>query len=58
MKKKKGFAAMDRDTHRLIASFGGRVAHRKGVAHQWSSEKARIAGEKGRKKRKEMGKNG
>lgn len=44
---KRGFASMDRDTQRRIASKGGREAHRQGVAHQWNSEQARIAGKKG-----------
>jgi uncharacterized protein len=43
----RGFAAMDRERQRQIASEGGRAAHRQGVAHQWSSEEAREAGRKG-----------
>ena len=30
-----------------IASMGGKAAQRKGVAHRWSSEAARVAGRKG-----------
>jgi general stress protein YciG len=43
----RGFAAMDPDRHRLIASRGGRAAHEKGVAHQFTPEEARKAGKKG-----------
>jgi len=45
--KGRGFASMDRDKQRAIASKGGRAAHRKGTAHQWTSEEARAAGQKG-----------
>jgi uncharacterized protein len=43
----RGFAAMDPDKQKEIASEGGRAAHRQGVAHEWSSEEARAAGRKG-----------
>ena len=43
----KGFAGMDEDKQRKIASKGGKAAHKKGVAHEWSSEEAREAGRKG-----------
>ena len=43
----RGFAAMDREKQRQIASQGGRAAHQQGTAHQWSSEEARAAGRKG-----------
>jgi general stress protein YciG len=42
--RKRGFAAMDREQQRVIASQGGRAAHRKGTAHEFSSEEARKAG--------------
>jgi general stress protein YciG len=45
--RRRGFAAMDRDRVRQIASKGGRAAHAAGTAHQFSSEEARIAGRKG-----------
>ena len=45
--KKRGFAKMDRDMQRRIASEGGRAAHEAGRAHQFSSEEARAAGHKG-----------
>lgn len=43
----RGFASMTRDKQREIASKGGRAAHVKGTAHQWSQEEARAAGRKG-----------
>ena len=43
----RGFASMDPQKQREIASEGGRAAHRQGVAHEWSSEEAREAGRKG-----------
>jgi len=38
---------MDIEKQRLIASKGGRAAHAKGTAHEWSPEEARAAGRKG-----------
>jgi general stress protein YciG len=38
---------MDRDKQREIASMGGRAAHQKGTAHEFTSEEAREAGRKG-----------
>lgn len=46
-KERRGFASMDRNKQREIASKGGRVAHQKGTAHEWTPEEARIAGRKG-----------
>jgi general stress protein YciG len=46
-KLRKGFAAMDPQRCREIASLGGRAAHKLGVGHQYTSEEARIAGAKG-----------
>src|SRR3954447_19629236 len=46
----RGFASMDRDKQREIASKGGRAAHKKGTAHEFSSEEARAAGRKGSEK--------
>ncbi len=43
----RGFAAMDPEKQRKIASKGGRAAHRKGTAHEFTSEEAREAGRKG-----------
>ena len=45
--KDRGFASMDRDRQRQIASKGGRAAHEKGTAHEWTSEEAREAGRRG-----------
>ena len=44
---KHGFASMDEDRQREIASKGGRTAHERGAAHQFDSEEAREAGRKG-----------
>jgi general stress protein YciG len=38
---------MDREKQREIASKGGRAAHEKGTAHEWTAEEAREAGRKG-----------
>jgi hypothetical protein len=38
---------MDGDKQRQIASKGGKAAHAKGTAHEWTSEEARAAGRKG-----------
>lgn len=46
-KSKRGFASMDPERQREIASKGGREAHRKGTAHEWSRDEARTAGRKG-----------
>jgi len=43
----RGFASMNREKQREIASKGGRAAHQKGTAHEFSSEEAREAGRKG-----------
>ncbi|MDO8413243.1 MAG: KGG domain-containing protein [Gallionellaceae bacterium] len=41
---KRGFAAMDPERQREIASEGGRASHQKGTAHEFTSEEARQAG--------------
>ena len=53
---------MDRTRQREIASKGGKAAHQKGTAHEWTSEEARDAGRKGglashrqRRERKDTG---
>jgi general stress protein YciG len=43
----RGFASMDEEKQREIASKGGRAAHEKGTAHEFTSEEAREAGRKG-----------
>jgi general stress protein YciG len=47
MASKRGFAAMDPAKVRELASKGGKVAHQQGVAHEFTSEEARLAGRKG-----------
>ena len=46
-KEDRGFASMDRAKQREIASKGGRAAHEKGTAHEWTTDEARAAGRKG-----------
>ncbi len=41
---KRGFASMDPEQQREIAAEGGRAAHEKGTAHEFTSEEARRAG--------------
>ena len=43
----RGFASMDKEQRRLIASKGGKAAHRLGRAHKYTTEQAREAGRKG-----------
>src|SRR4051794_12368716 len=47
MSKKRGFASMDPEKQRAIASKGGKAAHLKGTAHEFTPEEAREAGRKG-----------
>jgi general stress protein YciG len=47
VKKKGGFASMDPDRQRTIASKGGKAAHAQGVAYEFDKESAREAGRKG-----------
>jgi general stress protein YciG len=58
-KEDRGFASMDRMKQREIASKGGKAAHQKGSAHEWTSEEAREAGRKGgmasHRRRKDIG---
>ena len=42
-----GFASMDPNRQKEIASKGGRAAHAKGTAHERSRDEARNAGKKG-----------
>jgi len=46
-KGKRGFAGMDQEKQRAIASKGGKAAHQKGTAHEFTPEEARAAGRKG-----------
>ncbi len=43
---RRGFAALDAEQRRRIASMGGRAAHEKGTAHEFTSEEAAAAGRK------------
>lgn len=51
---RRGFASMNPEKQRQIASKGGRAAHKKGKAHEWTSEEAKIAGRKGGQKQRMM----
>ena len=46
-KERRGFASMSPEKQREIASKGGRAAHAKGTAHEFTSDEAREAGRKG-----------
>ena len=43
----RGFASMDKEKQRAIASKGGRAAHEKGTAHEFNSNEASMAAKKG-----------
>ena len=44
---KRGFASMDPQRQREIASLGGKAAHASGKAHEFNTAEAREAGRKG-----------
>jgi len=46
-KSRRGFAGMDSQKQREIASKGGKAAHAKGTAHEFTPAEAREAGRKG-----------
>lgn len=46
-KERRGFASMSPEKQREIASKGGRAAHERGTAHEWTADEARSAGRKG-----------
>jgi uncharacterized protein len=46
-RERSGFAGMDSDKQREIARRGGRAAHQKGTAHEFTADEARAAGRKG-----------
>jgi len=54
-KEKRGFASMELQKQREIASKGGRAAHEKGTAHEFDASEARAAGRKGGKVAHERG---
>lgn len=43
----RGFAGMSAERQRQIASLGGKAAHQKGTAHEFTRDEARNAGAKG-----------
>ncbi len=45
--KRRGFASMSEAKQREIASIGGKAAHEKGTAHEFTSDEARKAGRRG-----------
>jgi general stress protein YciG len=45
--KNRGFASMSTEKQREIARKGGRAAHEKGTAHEFTTDEARAAGRKG-----------
>src|SRR5437016_1740626 len=45
--RNRGFASMDAHRQKEIARKGGRAAHEKGTAHEFTSDEARAAGRKG-----------
>jgi uncharacterized protein len=45
--KNRGFASMNAEKQREIARKGGRAAHEKGTAHEFTADEARAAGRKG-----------
>ena len=45
--RRRGFASMNPEKQREIASKGGKAAHAKGTAHEFTPEEARVAGRKG-----------
>lgn len=49
--KKRGFAAISPERQREIAAMGGKAAHARGTAHQFTPEEAVVAGRKGGKAR-------
>jgi uncharacterized protein len=54
-RSRRGFAAMDSQRQREIASMGGRSAHANGHAHEFTSEEAREAGKKRHRRATESG---
>ena len=45
--RRRGFASMDGTLQRTISSKGGKAAHAKGKAHEFTADEAREAGRKG-----------
>jgi general stress protein YciG len=57
-RKGRGFASMDKDRQREIASEGGRAAHQSGNAHEFTSEEARRAGQQSHRARQKNSSSG
>jgi general stress protein YciG len=53
--KKRGFDAIPPERRREISSMGGREAHARGTAHEFTSEEAREAGRRGGQVAHELG---
>lgn len=49
-KRNRGFASMDPEYVKKIASMGGKAAHKSGRAHEWNAEEAAEAGRLGGKR--------
>ena len=49
---RRGFASMDPEMQRRIASEGGKASHQSGRGHRWTSDEARQAGRKGGQSRR------
>lgn len=49
--KRKGFASMPPEKRREVASRGGKAAHERGTAHEWTREEAARAGQLGVRRR-------
>jgi general stress protein YciG len=47
---RRGFASLNSEERKLISSKGGHAAHKKGTAHKFSPEEAKLAGRKGGEK--------
>lgn len=47
VKKPKGFAAMSPEKRKAISALGGKRAHELGVAHRYTSDEAKTAGQLG-----------
>lgn len=54
---RRGFASMDEEKQREIASKGGKAAHEKGTAHEFDSQEAAEAGRKGGQARSQNNQN-
>lgn len=51
--KRKGFATFSPEKRREVASRGGKAAHMRGTAHEWTHDEAVRAGQLGAKRKRE-----